>query len=122
MNSIWGQPAVSTPLQLSCKVTIMTECLKCFQMQRVNARCHFTLQPSKTEALYLLPSRCSLPDQPTPSMVRSVRCVCMCVWIGAIPSPAPQTNTPPATGHAVVMTLLRDQLCLKTLPRLHGEM
>lgn len=29
MNSIWGQPAVRTPSQLSCKVTIMTECQKC---------------------------------------------------------------------------------------------
>lgn len=30
MNSIWGQPAVSALSQLSCKVTIMTECQKCY--------------------------------------------------------------------------------------------
>lgn len=33
MNNIWGQSAVSAPsllLRLSCKVTIMTECQKCY--------------------------------------------------------------------------------------------
>lgn len=44
MNSIWGQSAVSAPSllsQLSCKVTIMTECQKRCQMWPVNTRRHF---------------------------------------------------------------------------------
>lgn len=44
MNSIWGQSAVSAPSlqsQLSCKVTIMTECQKSYQLHSVNTRWHF---------------------------------------------------------------------------------
>lgn len=49
MNSIWGQSADSAPSslsQLSCKLTIMTECQKCYQMQLVNTRRQFESQRS----------------------------------------------------------------------------
>lgn len=49
MNSIWGQSAVRAPSllsQLSCKVTIMTECQQCYQIWPVNTRRHFESQCS----------------------------------------------------------------------------
>lgn len=52
MNNIWGQSAVSAPslsAQLSCKVTIMTECQKCFQLWSLNSIRQFEYPCSLTD-------------------------------------------------------------------------
>lgn len=74
MNSIWGQSAVSALSllsQLSCKVTIMTECQK-------RAKCSQLTQNdilNKTETSYLTP----LPSSITNTLLLLLSTWCVCV-------------------------------------------
>lgn len=87
MNSIWGQSAVSALSllsRLSCKVTITTECQKCCQILKQNDILN------KTETSYLTP----------PPVIHHQT---LNIWLLSTWPPL-TTNTPPAMGHAMVMT------------------
>lgn len=74
----------------------------------------------------------ALPHQPSPDsgctlfiFSQYTMCVCESAARAFANTRPPQTvpaHTPPDTGYTVVMTLLKDQLCLKTLLPLCGDM